>query len=122
MAQGRLPFQFEVDKDEKKLTAVSGILIYLDLMLALGWLLATPSGARFALARAQGFVPGELTIGRVDGTLLGTLEVTGLDYAYGETRAAVGRLSVQVAPGELYNTAKQREETIDIEITEENST
>jgi hypothetical protein len=37
MAQGRLPFQFEVDKEEKKLTAMSGLLIYLDLMLALGW-------------------------------------------------------------------------------------
>ncbi len=37
MPQGVLPFQFEVDKSEKKLTALAGLLLYLDLMLALGF-------------------------------------------------------------------------------------
>ena len=35
MSQGLLPFQFKIEDSGKKLTAMAGLLVYMDLMLAL---------------------------------------------------------------------------------------
>ncbi|WP_199100526.1 translocation/assembly module TamB domain-containing protein [Dyella sp. ASV21] len=57
------------------------------LLLLIGfvlWLLGTAGGLRFALARAEGFTQGALSVQSAQGRLLGPLDITGLRYADGE--------------------------------------
>ncbi|MFO1433449.1 MAG: translocation/assembly module TamB domain-containing protein [Candidatus Competibacteraceae bacterium] len=47
-----------------------------------GWLIATESGSRWLLLRAQGWVPGELRFQAVQGRLLDALCLNGFSYRY----------------------------------------
>ncbi|MEI7036596.1 translocation/assembly module TamB domain-containing protein [Fulvimonas yonginensis] len=61
-------------------------LLVLLLLLALGlwWLLGTGAGLRFALARANGFTGGALSVRQAQGSLSGPLHLQGLRYADGK--------------------------------------
>ncbi len=58
-------------------------LLLLLLFILIGWLIGTASGLRFALARAEGFTHGALTVQSAQGRLVGPLDIGGLRYADG---------------------------------------
>ncbi|ULU27145.1 translocation/assembly module TamB domain-containing protein [Dyella terrae] len=76
-------------------TLFSLLALLLVLFAFLAWLLGTSSGLRFALARAEGFTNGQLTVQSADGRLVGPLDLTGLRYADGKG------LDVKVAKAHL---------------------
>ena len=64
--------------------ALSFAVLLLLLLLAVGWLIGTASGLRFALARAEGFTQGALTVHSAQGRLVGPLDLSGVRYADGK--------------------------------------
>jgi translocation and assembly module TamB len=64
--------------------ALSFAVLLLLLLLAVGWLIGTSSGLRFALARAEGFTQGALTVQSAQGRLIGPLDLAGVRYADGK--------------------------------------
>ncbi|MBU6248203.1 MAG: translocation/assembly module TamB domain-containing protein [Xanthomonadaceae bacterium] len=60
--------------------ALGALVLLGAMMLALGWLLGTGSGLRFALARASAATGGAFSVGRADGRLLGPVTVRQLRY------------------------------------------
>ncbi|WP_266159633.1 translocation/assembly module TamB domain-containing protein [Dyella silvatica] len=78
----------------KRIAIALGVLLLL-LVAALTWLLGTGSGLRFALARAQGFTHGALSVQDAQGRLIGPLQLKGVRYADGRG------LDVKVASAEL---------------------
>lgn len=60
-----------------------GVLL-LVVVLGTWWLVGSASGLRFALARAQGFTDGALTVQQAEGRLAGPLNITGLRYRDGK--------------------------------------
>src|SRR3569832_1420293 len=80
--------------------AAIGFAALLVLALAfVSWLLWTQSGARFAVARAQAALEGKLTIGAVQGSIRGPLQLQGVRYrdpAAG-VDASAQRVSVEAA-------------------------
>jgi translocation and assembly module TamB len=76
-----------------------GALLLL-LVLALWWLLGTSSGLSFALARAQGFTNGALTVEKAEGRLAGPLDLAGVRYRDGtgmDVRVASAHLDFSFA-------------------------
>ena len=72
----------------KRVLLIGGVVAVLSavgLGLALGWLLMTESGLRWAVAQAQRGLPGELTVQRLEGRLTGPLVVGGVRYRLNET-------------------------------------
>jgi translocation and assembly module TamB len=60
-----------------------GVML-LAIVLGVWWLVGSASGLRFALARAQGFTDGALTVQQAEGRLAGPLDITGLRYRDGK--------------------------------------
>ncbi|WP_036136955.1 translocation/assembly module TamB domain-containing protein [Luteibacter sp. 9135] len=58
--------------------------LLLVIVLGVWWLVGSASGLRFALARAQGFTDGALTVQQAEGRLAGPLDITGLRYRDGK--------------------------------------
>lgn len=84
----------------KRIGLALGILLLI-LAAALWWLLGSASGLRFALARAQGFTDGALTVQQADGRLAGPLQLKGLRYADGqgmEVKVATVTLDLRLWP------------------------
>ncbi|WP_050997957.1 translocation/assembly module TamB domain-containing protein [Dyella japonica] len=80
-------------------TLLSLLTLLVLLLALLAWLLGTSSGLRFALARAEGFTNGQLTVQSADGRLVGPLDLTGLRYADGkglDARIAKAHLDLRV--------------------------
>lgn len=73
------------------LVTVLALLALASLMLETTW------GARLVLGRASAFVPGELRMQRVEGTLAGPLRLLGIEYHYGGLSVTAGRLDVDVS-------------------------
>ena len=64
---------------------------------AAAWLLGTGSGLRFALARAQDFIPGTLQVSGAEGRLAGPLDIATLSYNDGEgTVVKLGRIHLDL--------------------------
>jgi translocation and assembly module TamB len=82
---------------------VLGGLLGLSLLLtAAGWLaLATEAGGRWVVLRLLDRVPG-LALESVSGTLLGPLELAGLDFQHREAHVRAARLTVRWRPAELW--------------------
>ena len=76
-------------------TLLSLLALLLVLLAFVAWLLGTAPGLRFALARAQGFTDGQLTVQSAEGRLVGPLDLAGLRYADGKG------LDVKVAKAHL---------------------
>ena len=80
----------------------AGLLLVLALLLgAAGWLLGTASGLRFALARAQAFTHGALSVQHADGRLIGPLQLAGVRYDDGHgtvVTVAQARLDLRAWP------------------------
>ncbi|WP_346949619.1 translocation/assembly module TamB domain-containing protein [Dyella sp.] len=84
----------------KRIGIFLGIVVLL-LAVALWWLLGSASGLRFALARAQAFTDGALTVQQADGHLAGPLQLKGLRYADGqgmEVKVASATLDLRLWP------------------------
>src|SRR5262245_5122426 len=82
-------------------------LVALLVVVAAGllWLLNTESGAKFAAARAVGFLDGKLEIQNVRGTIAGPLTVNGVRYHDPESGvdARIVQASVDAALTELFS-------------------
>lgn len=84
----------------KRIALAFGILLLI-LAAALWWLLGSASGLRFALARAQSFTDGALTVQQADGRLAGPLLLKGVRYADGqgmEVKVATATLDLRLWP------------------------
>lgn len=71
------------------------------LLLAVCWLIGTGSGLRFALARAEGFTQGALSVQSAQGRLVGPLDLADVRYADGkglDVKVAKAHLDFSVAP------------------------
>jgi translocation and assembly module TamB len=80
--------------------ALSFALLLVLLLLAVAWLVGTASGLRFALARAEGFTQGALTVQSAQGRLIGPLDLAGVRYADGkglDVKVAKAHLDFSVA-------------------------
>lgn len=81
------------------LLALGGVLVLL--LTLVGWLIGTSSGLRFALARAQGFTGGALTVQHAQGRLVGPLDLEGVRYNDGkgvDAKVAKAHLDLRVWP------------------------
>jgi len=64
---------------------------------ALGWLVASESGARFALARALAYTGDAVTVGDLSGSLRSRLVLSDIRYVASDAEIAIDRLEVDVA-------------------------
>jgi len=81
------------------LLSLLGLLLLV--LFFIGWLLGTASGLRFALARAEAFTHGALTVQSAQGRLVGPLDLAGVRYADGEgldVKVAKAHLDFRVPP------------------------
>ncbi|MET0331689.1 MAG: translocation/assembly module TamB domain-containing protein, partial [Dyella sp.] len=81
--------------------ALSVLALLLVIIGGVGWLLGSASGLRFALARAQDFTHGALSVQQAQGRLIGPLRLTGLRYADGhgtEVKLASAQLDLRIWP------------------------
>jgi translocation and assembly module TamB len=76
-------------------TLLSVLALVLVLLAFIAWVIGTAPGLRFALARAEGFTDGQLTVQSAQGRLVGPLDLVGLRYADGKG------LDVKVAKAHL---------------------
>ncbi|MCU0936769.1 MAG: hypothetical protein MUF66_12080, partial [Gammaproteobacteria bacterium] len=83
--------------------AVAGLLaLSLLLLTAAGWLaVTTEAGGRWVVLHLLDRVPG-LTLTSVSGTLLGPIELAGLDFQHREAHVRAARLTVRWRPAELW--------------------
>ena len=83
--------------------ALVGVVLAMLLLVGMVWLVTgTPQGTGWLLERANDFIPGELTTGRVEGSLLGELRLKQLRYETPEMRVRVGEALFSWSPGELF--------------------
>ncbi len=78
---------------------LAGLLIAV--LAAVAWLVWTPSGTRFAVQRAQAWLPPELTVERVSGRLAGPLTLDGVHMRSDAMDATIQRLSLRWSPASL---------------------
>lgn len=79
---------------------LSPLILLLIVTAGLLFLLATPPGTRFVFSQAATRVPG-LTIGRVEGTILGGVDLKGIGYRQAGTDLSIDRLSLEWHPARL---------------------
>lgn len=79
----------------KKLS-LGALIILVVLMACLSWVLATESGARFLLARAQPYLPAELELGELHGSFIGGLGFVSVNWNSETLDVAIRDLSVEV--------------------------
>ena len=80
-----------------KRLAIAFAALLLIVAAAAWWLLATPSGLRFALARAQAATHGALQVEQASGRLVGPLQLAGVRYEDGKgMRATVATLHLDL--------------------------
>jgi translocation and assembly module TamB len=77
------------------------LLILLFLGLGLALLVATEPGARWALSSTRRFVPGQLEIAKIDGTLLGPLLLKGVEYSDETRQLNVDEIKLAWRPARL---------------------
>ncbi len=80
----------------KKKLSIAALIIIVVLMACLSWLLATESGARFVLGRAQPYLPSELELGELRGTFVGGIDLASVDWNSESLDVAIRDLSVEV--------------------------
>jgi len=81
-------------------TLLSLLALVMLLLAFVAWLVGTGPGLRFALARAEGFTNGQLTVQSASGRVLGPLDLKGLRYADGkglDVNIATAHLDLHVA-------------------------
>jgi translocation and assembly module TamB len=82
-----------------------GLIVLLGLMAVtlalLTALLASPAGSRWLIEQGAAFVPGVLTVRRIDGSLLTGLRLEGIAWRQKDTRLRIGRLMLVIDPAGL---------------------
>lgn len=72
--------------------------------LLLGWVFATESGLSWAYQRAKPFLPGELTLSKLQGRLIGPISVEGINYQLGPLSVTAGQMTFDWLPSALLST------------------
>lgn len=88
----------------------AGLVLLLLLLLLFGaaaFLLATEPGARLLYAGAKPLIPGELSIDRINGRLLGALELKGIRFQSEDTQVQVDRIDFAWQPSKLLDKTVQ---------------
>jgi translocation and assembly module TamB len=94
--------------------ALSFAVLLLLLLLAVGWLIGTSSGLRFALARAEGFTQGALTVQSAQGRLIGPLDLADVRYADGKgLDVKVAKAHIDFSVGALW---RKRVHVLDLHV------
>ncbi len=68
-----------------------------------GFLIGTPEGLNLVLEKGRGFIPGELTVGKIEGGLLGHLVLKKVSYRQGALEISADEFSLVWAPAELFH-------------------
>lgn len=84
-----------------------GLLVLLSLLLvcvlALALLLGTASGNRWLLEKATPFIPGELSLGEWQGSLLSGITLNDIDYRYQGLAVTLDQVSADMVPRALFS-------------------
>ncbi len=86
----------------KKL-GLGALVVAITLIASALWLLGTDSGTRFLLARAQPYLPAELTLGETRGTLLGGVRLATANWKSESVDATVRDAFVDVGLAALFS-------------------
>ncbi|HEY9053120.1 MAG TPA: translocation/assembly module TamB domain-containing protein [Gammaproteobacteria bacterium] len=85
----------------KKLLIVIALLLLLPTALGLFWLGGTENGLHWVYQRALAYVPGHLSIDKLEGRLFGRITATGIDYQLDENRILIAQTSLEWQPTAL---------------------
>ncbi len=85
----------------KRVILIALSLLVLGTVLALGWLLTSESGLRFAFRQVQPALPGALRLQQISGTLTGGIELHGVEFIDTELEVTVDQLLLQWNPWAL---------------------
>ncbi len=77
------------------------MLLLMTIIGGAGLLVGTPSGLKLLMEKSQGFIPGRLTVGEIEGGLLGRLVLKGISYRQKGLEIEVGGFSLAWNPREL---------------------
>ncbi len=88
---------------KRRVLIVVATVVVLALAFAVGWLLYTPSGLRFAVARAESFLAPRLQVERVEGSVARGVKIGGLRWhdVDGGIDARLASGEIQIALGAL---------------------
>jgi len=67
-------------------------------VLMFGWLITTSDGLRWAYTQAEFYLPGVITINQLDGSLIGPITISNLDYAQDGNRYKAAQLILDWKP------------------------
>ncbi|MBC8209955.1 MAG: translocation/assembly module TamB domain-containing protein [Gammaproteobacteria bacterium] len=73
-------------------------------VLMFGWLITTSDGLRWAYSQAEFYLPGVITINQLDGSLLGPISVSDLEYAQDGNRYKAAQITLDWTPVSLLST------------------
>lgn len=92
----------------KRPIALISAALLLTAAILLGWIFATESGLSWAYQRAKPFLPGELSVTKLQGRLIGPISVEGLNYQLDTLSVTADQMTLDWLPSALLST------TIDI--------
>ena len=76
--------------------ALGGLVIVFAFLVCVAWLLGTNNGARFLLARAQPYLPAELSLGELRGSLIGGIDIVSVDWNAEKIDVTIRNLFIEV--------------------------
>lgn len=85
---------------KRALVTVFGIL-FTTLLIALMWLAMTESGLRWAYAQGRPYLPGNISTTTLTGNLMGTVNITGLEYQQQGLLVQAESASIAILPAAL---------------------
>ena len=84
---------------KKTLRAISILLLFP--LLFLLWLISTESGLHLVYKKTKNYLPGSLTISKLEGSLLGPINASVIQYEQGGTVVKANKLTLQWLPATL---------------------
>ncbi len=88
----------------KRTIGIIFVVVFVLPILALAWLTTTESGLHWAFQRAQGYLPGKMTVGKLQGRLLGPIIATNLEYRQEGALIKTTQLTLKWSPVSLLTT------------------
>jgi translocation and assembly module TamB len=78
------------------------LVLFILILVIIGFFLFTQSGLKLSLSLAQNFLPGTLTVKNYSGKLIGPLSISGLDYQDKQTHINVKSFYLDWKPRDLF--------------------
>jgi len=77
------------------------VILLLAPAIALAWLTTTESGLHWAYQQSKAYLPGELTLTKLEGRLIGPITVTGLEYRQDDALIKADQITLEWRPAAL---------------------